>query len=386
MVLLGLLLGAVQLIPLFEVGTANFREGAASLEEIRGWAFPERRLLTLLLPDFFGNPADHDYLDLFSGARVPLTDNYFGSPNPHGAGSSSWGIKNYVEGGIYLGILPLLLALLAMLRVGGDLWRRRRAAAGRARHALPLPWSGLLFSPWTFFIGLSGLSLAFIFGTPLYALLYYGLPFINQLHSPFRWIFPLSLCVAALAAYGLDRADTGDQAGTQLRPYRWLGAGALAAGGLLLAGLAGSRVFYDRLAPMIERLFLGLAQAPDAFPSAAAFYSYQAANLLLLGLALLAGGAALWLLGRRHAWGSRLAALAVVADLALIGYGFNAAVDPALLELPAAAGAVAAGAARCMAADQLRAQRGQAVQRQQRLAVRPARRARLRFDHPQGLH
>lgn len=54
------------------------------------------------------------------------------------------------------------------------------------------------------FAVISFFSLAFIFGTPLYALLYYGLPFINQLHTPFRWIFPLTLCVAVLARFGAD--------------------------------------------------------------------------------------------------------------------------------------------------------------------------------------
>ncbi|MCA9876054.1 MAG: hypothetical protein KC441_20415, partial [Anaerolineales bacterium] len=46
MVLIGLLLGAAQLVPLVEVGQRNFREGSASFEEVLGWAFPARRILT----------------------------------------------------------------------------------------------------------------------------------------------------------------------------------------------------------------------------------------------------------------------------------------------------------------------------------------------------
>src|SRR5690606_6140364 len=173
LVLLGVMLGGVQFIPFYEVGQANFREGAASLAEVRGWAFPPRRILTLALPNFFGNPAHHSYLDVFSGESVPFTTNAYGEVNPWGAYSSDWGIKNYVEGGVYLGILPLFLVLLGL-----------RSWPSRSRG----PRSAILF-----FLVLALFSLAFIFGTPLYGLLYYGLPGINQLHSPFRWVFPLSL-------------------------------------------------------------------------------------------------------------------------------------------------------------------------------------------------
>ena len=94
-----------------------------------------------------------------------------------------WGIKNYVEGGAYLGILPLLLAIYAIVRGGYPQTRSHR-------------W---------FFVFLAVISLAFMFGTPLYAILYYGLPGINQLHSPFRWIWPYTISIAVLAAIGVDR-------------------------------------------------------------------------------------------------------------------------------------------------------------------------------------
>ncbi len=59
--------------------------------------------------------------------------------------------------------------------------------------------------PWIiwFCVALALISLLFAFGTPLYALLYYGLPGWNQLHSPFRWVFPFTLSMAMLAAVGL---------------------------------------------------------------------------------------------------------------------------------------------------------------------------------------
>ena len=314
LVLLGLMLGAIQFLPFAEVGQTNFREGSATLAEIRGWAFPPRRILTLALPNFFGNPAHHDYTDVFSGQRIPFTVNSSGQPNPNGAQSSDWGIKNYVEGGIYLGILPLLLALLGVWSAVRE--RRRRG-------------------PISFFALLSLASLAFIFGTPLYALLYYGLPGINQLHSPFRWVFPLSVAVAVLAGYGADFVGENAGISSPKNIIRWLGGLAMGAGGLLLLGLAISRLFYNTLAPIVERVFRGLALAANAFANARAFYSYEFWQLLILGLVLVVAGGLLWFSrssgrARRLLWLAAAAAL-IGADLYSASAGFHAAVDPQLL-------------------------------------------------------
>ena len=58
MVGLGLALGAVQLVPYLEVVGGSFRSGeaAASLEQVLGWAYPPRRLITFGVPNFFGGP------------------------------------------------------------------------------------------------------------------------------------------------------------------------------------------------------------------------------------------------------------------------------------------------------------------------------------------
>ena len=70
------------------------------------------------------------------------------------------------------------------------------------------------------FATLALVSLTFIFGLPTYAILYYLLPGINQLHSPFRWVFALTLSVAVLAGFGAEalqavwrrRTDPGEAA------------------------------------------------------------------------------------------------------------------------------------------------------------------------------
>ncbi len=313
MVLLGLMLGAVQLVPLYELGQVNFRQESATFAEVMDYGFPERRILTLTLPNFFGNPTHHSYTDVFSGEEVALSQNYYGEAKTN----TEWGIKNYVEGAIYLGILPLFLAALGVLAG----WRRRKTHVG-------------------FFAALSFFSLAFIFGTPLYAILYYGLPFVNQLHTPFRWVFPLSLAVAVLAGFGVESLENwriGDwrlEIGRISNLQSLISIFAAAGGILLLVGLAVSRGAYGRIQPIIERLFLGLAGAPTAFADATAFYSYTFWQLLTLGLVLLGVAVVFWLSrwgGKRPYW-ILAAVFLIIADIFLANRGFNANNDPALLD------------------------------------------------------
>ena len=368
MVFIGLLLGAVQLIPLFEMGQANFREGSASFAEVQSWAFPPRRILTLALPNFFGNPATHSYQDVLTGEQVPFTADRYGNPRTN----NEWGFKNYVEGAIYLGILPLFLAILGIWGAVKAKGRKQKAENGVTLHA------SRSFHTW-FFVGLSFFSITFIFGTPLYGLLYYGLPFINQLHTPFRWVFPLTLCVAALAGFGADylattrkwptwtdwqafkqaqneKPETAVIFASDSSKPKWIqplflwgapslitGLASLAFWGglLLLAGLFVSHWLYPQIEPVIERVFLSMALADTAFDSTIAFYSYQFRQFFILGLMLVASGVVLRVsrcpiflpipgVGKRPLY-LFLAAVVIVIDGLLANFGFNAAVDPALL-------------------------------------------------------
>ena len=318
MLALGLALGAVQFIPLYEVASLGFRgaQAAPTLQQVLGWAYPPRRLIAFLIPNFFGNPAHHTYFDLFGWHTVPFTVNAEGQPIL----SPDWDVKNYVEGGAYLGLLPLLLATLAVLRFTFHVFHRRRPASS------PFPPASCLF-----FIILALFSLACIFGTPVYALVY-ALPYLHQSHSPFRWVFPLTLSVAVLAAFGTDVVRSEPRSEAEWRPVRseprseaewrpvrseprseaeWRpkplplrlllldaspsAATVLAAlafwGGLLtLVGLAASRIFFARIEPLIERVFWSLALAPSGFPDHRAFYSYEFRWIALFGLLLTATG------------------------------------------------------------------------------------------------
>ncbi|MEJ5199168.1 MAG: hypothetical protein WHX53_09610, partial [Anaerolineae bacterium] len=188
MVGLGLALAGVQLAPLYDLVRQSFREGAATLEQVRGWAWPSRQIITFFLPDFFGNPTHHAYFDIWRRAWVPVTQNALGWP----LSTVDWGIKNYVEGASYLGLLTWAFAGMAVAAIGAV--RRRSSAAKR---------NGTTFTVLGFVI-LAVLSLLFAFGTPLYAIPFYLLPGFNQLHSAFRWVYPFTLSMAALAGYGIS--------------------------------------------------------------------------------------------------------------------------------------------------------------------------------------
>ncbi len=171
LLVLGMGLGAVQFIPTLEAANDNFRSDAASLDQVLGWSLPKRDVIQFLMPNFYGSPAQHSYFDVFSGQTVSLaqtpTLNADGSPLT----TINWGVdRNYVELALYVGILPLALALYGLIK---------RRTAQQVIMAL-----------------LGVVSLTFMFGLPTYAILYYGFPGINQLHSPFRWVFPLTLVVA----------------------------------------------------------------------------------------------------------------------------------------------------------------------------------------------
>jgi O-antigen/teichoic acid export membrane protein len=322
MVALGLALGAVQFIPLFEFASLNFRSGSASYEQVVGWAHPPRDVIQFALPNFYGNPSHHAYLDVFSREVVPVTVNAFGQPIQH----TDWGIKNYAESALYVGILPLALA-------GYGLWDTLR---NRVRDPGPVPLQ-ITFV----LLGLLGLTL--MFGLPTYRLLY-ALPGIDQLHSPFRWIYAVTVSVAVLAGLGADRLAVQAHGDATLR--KRFGIVLMALGALTLVGLLLSYVFYDRVQPLAQWVLDNMVTASGEpagarFADARMFYSYQFTNVLTLGVMLLGAGVIFWLASRhiparggaslQHGW-PVLAVGLVAADLMIASWGFFPASDPALLD------------------------------------------------------
>jgi O-antigen/teichoic acid export membrane protein len=370
MVLLGLGLGAAQFVPLYELGTRSFRAASASLAEVCGYAFPARHVAKFVMPNVYGSPAQHEYRDVFTWEMIAHDWQRPCEVCPGGLEritNTDFGIKNYVEGGAYMGLLTLVLA-------GIGLFAPRRTSPptplsasreGESRTAsVPSPSTkrglrgevGGAAPPYRLILALLALiSLTFAFGLPTYAALYYAFPNINQLHTPFRWVWPLTFCVALLAAFGADalsRARHEDEYGPiywqndivrhdpVFRAAKWIGYTLVGAGIGILAGLLISRMAYSTFEPFIERLFNSLAKADAAFPDAKSFYSYEFWNVFFLGLFTIAAGTVIRVsrcpiylphrLGRVPAW--QVMAITVIAlDLMVAGWNFNPAADPAWL-------------------------------------------------------
>ena len=307
MIILGLGLGGIQLLPLYELVTRSFRQDSAGYQEILGWAYPKRQIITFLVPNFFGNPAHHGYFDLLSRKIVPVTQDFAGEP----IDTIFWGIKNYVEAGSYVGIVPLLMAVVALF-------------GRRTRYF------------WVF-ASLALLSLLFAFGTPLYALLFYILPGYRQLHTPFRWVFPYTLSLAVLAGLGADFLAKRGTKSPRLIGWLALSLGCI---GLLLTALIFLRP--GPFIPLADHLLAASQKAQEAFANGSVLLSYQWPNLVHLALFSAGGGLTIILahftLSRRawpfdfaQAW-QPLALFVLVCDLFIIGRGFNPAIDPQLID------------------------------------------------------
>ena len=306
MVMLGLLIGVVQLLPQYLVLQENFRKEAADFAQILGWSYPWQQVISLLVPNYFGNPARFDYTNLFTGLTETMT------------GSRCWGVKNFVEGAGYVGILPLMLALIGL---------RQRPSQHVSINLSCRPPSPLLFSV------LTVLALCFVFGTPLYFLVYI-LPGMEQIHSPFRWMLVSTLGIAILAGYGIDRLRLSP--GHAITVSRYF----TTCGCILLIGLLLVRLFFEQTEPMVEAILRYSGGHGSVFPDMQTFFSYEAPWFVQLAFMLVISGMALHVTGRTAGaeytvggacpW-KPLVALVIGADLLLFAHHLYPAADPALL-------------------------------------------------------
>jgi len=265
---LGFGLAAPQLLPAVELSRFSHRAGGAvSGAAYAGYvrlALPPADLMTLFLPGFYGNPTQ---------------GTFWGIGTNGGPGA-------YLENACYGGVLPLLLALLAVVGT----WRAR---------------SETHFFAWA---ALTVLLLAL--GTPLNALLFFGLPGFAQTGSPGRILVLWSFCVSVLAAVGAQRV---------LGPALWAAlARAVGAYALLALGTAGFAAWWIGANAPAGTLAAHGAEIGDGLR-------------VLLGL-LLAFGAAVWFRQRGSltvtTFSGLLAALAAL-DLLGAGLGFNRTARPA---------------------------------------------------------
>lgn len=90
----GIALSAVQLLPLLEFGTVSTRAAEATFEFATDYSMPPTHLITLLIPEYFGEPTRAGY----------------------------WSVPNFEELTYYVGMLPLLGLALALRRPTRNTW------------------------------------------------------------------------------------------------------------------------------------------------------------------------------------------------------------------------------------------------------------------------
>jgi hypothetical protein len=257
--LIGLSLAAVQLLPTAELMLQSQRPAGVGYDFAMTYSMWPWRLITLAAPDFFGNPARGDY----------------------------WGYATYWEDAAYVGVLPLLLAVQAVLG------QKRREGRTTVR-----PEQGVSMVRFWAVCALVALVLALGKNTPVFPFLFRHVPGFNLFQAPARWLAVTTVAVAALAALGAQGWLAGRH-GRRREPL-----GVVVGVALLIAGVAAAR-----LIPGLRPTF-GLATAR-------------------LGGTLAVAGV-LGLLRRDAAWW-RMAVVAFVAlDLLLFGWPLVRVVDRAL--------------------------------------------------------
>jgi hypothetical protein len=198
---LGLALAAVQLVPMAELAPLSARVGTFPYSEVAGQSLTPPGLVQLVFPYVF---------------RAP--------------GNVQWGLWTHWESYLYVGLAPLVLALVALTRL------RRPAIA---------LWA---------LLGAGGLLVALGQYSPLdlFALLW-GVPGLGWLRAPGRFELVSVLALAMLAAHGLAvlQAQARTPAARLPLAVRW---------SMLLAAL----LVPVALGALLARLHQALVAAPDA--------------------------------------------------------------------------------------------------------------------------
>lgn len=169
---LGLLLAAAQALPTAELLVQSQRTNGPEYEFAMTYSFWPWHFLTFLAPDLFGNPAQGNY----------------------------WGYANYWEDCGFIGVLPLLLAVIASAAaIRRWVWRRSSNPTHGASRASPDPMGFLLVA------ALVSLLMALGWHSPLYLLAYRWFPGIAWFQAPARFLFLYTFAVAMLAGFGAER-------------------------------------------------------------------------------------------------------------------------------------------------------------------------------------
>jgi len=311
---LGFLLAAPQLLPTLELSRMSHRAGTPTAAGYRAYieyALPPAGLAMLTLPEFFGNNYDPN-------------NPYWGYYIKVGPDGSVAAVRhNPAETAAYVGIVPLLLGILALLR---GVRAFRTTAEREAEPESRLRSGGALF-----FGGLAVAALLLALGTPLNALFYFGVPGFGQSGSPARSLVLWALAWAALSGLGLhtllDRPPSRHEIGIVLGAFALILILGLGLAAISLA-VPPPNLTVPTLGDVFERIGAGWIRLAAAVAAGAA--------ILLPALRGTSGqgNAETGTEGRGGAWRRvpalvPAALLAVVADLFLVGLNVNPTAPPA---------------------------------------------------------
>jgi hypothetical protein len=273
---------AVQLLPTDELGKNSSRPSLGFHESCEGSFYPYR-FVTLLVPKFFGTPQTA----------------YWGI----GENDVRGGVHSYWETAIYCGILPLLLAAVAL---------------------------ALARTPMVLFLALMALvSFLLSMGDSffLYRIADSILPGFNRFRIPGRFAFMINFSVAVLAAFGLQALLAARKAGGQRQRrvtlFCILG---FAAAAVIGAALVSAGLFKDNVVDFMlsSHVFAGNAARIAPYVEREIYPALSGACWLFALLA--AASAALIALRLAGKITPRVAATGAVAvalvDFLLYGYGF----------------------------------------------------------------
>jgi hypothetical protein len=244
------MLGAAQFLPTIGYWLHSQRSAGVDPEAALAYSFWPWRLITLIAPDFFGNPARGDY----------------------------WGYANYWEDAVYIGLLPLGLAAGAAVR-----GLRRKGAPG---------------FPYGYLLVLLPLSLILALGTntPVFPFLFEHVPTFDLFQAPTRIMIVFVFALCLLAAAGAEQWDrtAPDSPNGALR-FGVAAAGVALAGiaAMFIAGIKPSFSYSIAAAGVIGVLIAGLGLwkcAAPHHPLAARYFPAAAAVLVALDLAFAARG------------------------------------------------------------------------------------------------
>ena len=194
-------ISAVQLLPTAEYLLLSQRAGEYGFENAMTYSFWPWRFLTFLLPDLFGNPATSLY----------------------------WGYGNYWEDAVYIGLLPILLAMGFLMKA---LFKKKGKHKGVDVEDRVNPNPGLFLGG----ITLISFLLALGDNTGLFPFLYNNIPGMDLFQAPTRYTIWAEISLALLAGLGANQFSK--PVGRRLYITRLAVAGCVSiVAGAVLAGL-----------------------------------------------------------------------------------------------------------------------------------------------------